>query len=182
MRSIEVRRHAKRIRPGQHLSQQGVVMARRVGALLGPFDRVVTSPLARCIETAVAMGFAVDEEMAQLAGDDGRGETFPQIDEVDWAAGHAGLAHLIEHGGPLATFARTQAALWREIARSLPEGGRALIIGHGGAFLAGAAAVCLPHADIAAWGPMASYCEGVRLGFDGNGFTDVEILRVPDSA
>ena len=83
MRYLEVRRHSKRVRPGQHLSQWGVLLARRVGDELGPFDRVVTSPLPRCIETAVAMGFAVDETIEALAGPGGLGEGHPQAEEVD---------------------------------------------------------------------------------------------------
>jgi hypothetical protein len=53
----------------------GLRLARRAGAGCGPFARVVTSPRPRCIETAVAMGFAVDEENAQLAGPHGLEET-----------------------------------------------------------------------------------------------------------
>lgn len=182
MRTIEVRRHSKRDRPGQHLSQWGVTLARRVGAGLGPFDRVVTSPLPRCVETAVAMGFAVDEVCAQLAGDDGRGETFPGAAEVDWAAGYAGFARLIGRHSALADFVGVQAEIWRSIARALPDGGRALIVGHGGAFLTGAAVVCQPRADHAAWGAGNGYCEGVRLSFDDDVFTHVEILRVEQRA
>ena len=56
MRYLDVRRHSKRERPNQHLSQWGVDFARRLGEGLGPFNKVVTSPLPRCTETAVAMG------------------------------------------------------------------------------------------------------------------------------
>ncbi|HEX5505111.1 MAG TPA: phosphoglycerate mutase family protein [Thermomicrobiales bacterium] len=182
MRTIEVRRHSQRVRPGQHLSQWGVTLARRVGAELGPFDRVVTSPLPRCVETAVAMGFAVDVARAQLAGDDGQGETFPGAAEVDWAAGYAGFARLLGRNSALADFCGAQAEIWRSIARALPDGGRALIVGHGGAFLTGAAIVCRPRADHAAWGAGNGYCEGVRLRFDGDACTQVEILRVEQRA
>jgi broad specificity phosphatase PhoE len=68
MRYVELRRHTMRTRPGQHLSQAGVSLARRVGEGVGPFDRVVTSTLPRAFETAIAMGFAVDEQIALLAG------------------------------------------------------------------------------------------------------------------
>ena len=82
MRYLEVRRHSKRSRPNQHLTQWGVALARGLGSQIGPFDRVVTSPLPRCVETAVAMGFAVDETIGQLAGDDRLGESFPAMDKV----------------------------------------------------------------------------------------------------
>jgi hypothetical protein len=37
---------------------------------------------------------------------------------------------------------------------------------------------CLPRDNHAAWGPSCSYCEGVRLAFDGEQFTMAELLRV----
>lgn len=181
MRYLEVRRHSKRVRPGQHLSRWGVALARRVGAGLGPFDRVVTSPLPRCVETAVAMGFAVDETIAALAGWDGLGESFPQADEMDWSAGWAGMAALVRQGGPLATFAAEQAAAWRAVVRTLPKGGRALLIGHGGAFLSGAAISLRPGADYGSFGSGSSYCEGIRVafdGFDGDEVAGIAVLRV----
>src|SRR5438094_416756 len=144
MRLLEVRRHARRERPAPHLIQRGVEMARRLGKKLGPFDRVVSSPLPRCVETAVAMGFAVDEDRPELAGADVRGESFPEMDAVDWDDGYAAFARLYARGGPFAAFADGQAAVWRQIARSLPEDGHGLVVGHGGFIEAGAVA-CGPY-------------------------------------
>jgi broad specificity phosphatase PhoE len=179
MRLLEIRRHARRERPAPHLIQRGVAMARALGADLGPFDRVVTSPQPRCIETAVAMGFAVDEEIPALAGEDGFGEAVPGLpDDFDWDGGYAAFGRLLARGGPFAAFANGQAAIWLDVARALPEGGRALIIGHGGAIEAGAVAAC-PDADHAAWGRTARHCEGVLVGVEGDRFVSVEVLRVP---
>jgi broad specificity phosphatase PhoE len=176
---LEIRRHARRDRPAPHLIQRGVEMARTLGAQLGPFDRVVTSPLPRCIETAVAMGFAVREERPELAGEDGRGESVPGLpDGFDWDGGYAGFGRLLGESGPFARFAHEQAALWLAIARALPEGGRALIVGHGGAIEAGAVAA-FPNADHAAWGRTARHCEGVLVGVEDGRFVSIEILRVP---
>ncbi len=172
MRSIESRRHTMRTRPGQHLSQAGVSLARRVGEGLGPFDRVVTSTLPRAFETAIAMGFAVDEQAPLLA------EMGADVDaEVDWTGGFPEFARAIRLGRATARFARAQAELLRAIALALPEGGRALVISHGGIVEAGAIG-CLPDADHAAWGQACDYCEGVRLTFDSGRFTDIELLRV----
>ena len=166
MRELEVRRHSKRVaRPGQHLTQWGVDLARTVGAGLGRFDLVVTSPLARCVETAVAMGLAVNETDARLAGPDGAGERLPGVD-FDGDAGRAGLARLIQAGGPVATFVREQSAVWREIALRVPDGGRALVVVHGGAFLDGVALALRPGDATLAVGALSSYCEGVRLRYD----------------
>jgi broad specificity phosphatase PhoE len=178
VRILEVRRHARRERPAQHLSQRGVEMARRLGKKLGPFDRVVCSPLPRCVETAVAMGFAVDEDRPELAGEDVRGESFPEMEHIDWDAGYAAFGQLLARGGPFAAFANAQAAIWRDIARALPEGGRGLIVGHGGFIEAGAVAA-FPGADHAAWGRTARRCEGILLHFEADAFTNAEILRVP---
>jgi len=181
MRYLEVRRHSKRIRPEQHLSQWGVNLARRVGETIGSFERVVTSPLPRCVETAVAMGFAVTETIDELAGDNHLGERFPGINQMDWAAGCAGFVPLIASLDSLATFVENQACLWRAIVEAIPEDGSALLVGHGGAFLDGTAVFCLPEVDHRAWGAVSRYCEGIRLQFDGERFTDGEVLRVVQS-
>jgi broad specificity phosphatase PhoE len=73
MRWLEVRRHSltkadsARGR-GSHLSAEGIARARLVGASLGPFATVVTSASPRGIETAVAMGFAVDDTVELPSG------------------------------------------------------------------------------------------------------------------
>lgn len=74
MRYLEMRRHSKRIQPNEHLSQEGVELARRIGAGAGPFDLVVAMPPPRMSETAVAMGFAVGEtyEPVDLTEDERR--------------------------------------------------------------------------------------------------------------
>jgi broad specificity phosphatase PhoE len=54
---------------GSQLSQEGVALAREVGASMGPFVCVVTSVVPRARETAVAMGFAVDHELVTLASE-----------------------------------------------------------------------------------------------------------------
>jgi broad specificity phosphatase PhoE len=120
----------------------------------------------------------VDEDRPELAGEDGRGETFPGSEEVDWDAGYAGFARLFERGGQFAAFAAAQAAVWRAIARSLSTGGRALIVGHGG-FIEAAAVAAFPDADHAAWGRSVRHCEGVLVQVDQDGFANLEILRVP---
>jgi len=180
VRYLEVRRHTMRVKPGQHLSQAGVNLARQVGDSIGPFDRIITSTVPRAFETAIAMGFAVDEQYEQLSsmGDD--------VDaEIDWSTGFAEFARVIGQGGATTLFANVQLELWRSVVEALPDGGQALIITHGGIVEAGAVA-CLPHADHNVWGTGCDYCEGIRLIFDGGDFTDAKILRIqsqslPDS-
>ena len=177
MRVLEVRRHSL-VRDHRHLSQAGIDLARRVGAGLGPFGRVVTSQITRTLETAVALGFAVDEQLEAL------GRIEPALwDEVGhherwaWKEPFAEFARLVHQGGATARLGRAQADVWRDVVRSVPEGGRVLVISHGRVIEAGAV-TCFPDADHAAWGVPFGPCEGLRLTYDGDGWTAVELLRV----
>jgi broad specificity phosphatase PhoE len=172
MRYLEIRRHTMRVIPGQHLSQAGVDLARRIGETMGRFDHVGTSTIPRAFETAIAMGYAVNAEYPELALMGAEVE-----DEVAWDAGFAAFAEAVRKGGATARYAAGQAAFWRSVAEKLPENGATLMITHGGIIEAGAAA-CLPEGDHTAWGQYCSYCEGVRLRFADGRFNDIEILRV----
>lgn len=172
MKTIEIRRHSIRNKPGAHLSQQGVTLARLVGQNLGPFDRVVTSTLPRAFETAIAMGFAVDEqnELMSSYGDD------VEL-EAPWPLSPAEYAVAVRKGGAAAKYANQLADVYRQLAGYLADGRAALVINHGGVLELGAVA-CLPNADHAAWGPHFEPCEGVRLFWEDGRFVDAEILRV----
>jgi hypothetical protein len=70
---LEVRRHSLTRKGtarghGSHLSAEGVALARKVGESMGPFAYVVTSVSPRAIETAIAMGFAVDDTIELPSG------------------------------------------------------------------------------------------------------------------
>ncbi|MBZ0298145.1 MAG: histidine phosphatase family protein [Anaerolineae bacterium] len=173
MRYLEIRRHSMRVKPGQHLSQEGVDLARRIGSEIGPFEFVITSSLHRAYETAIAMGFAVNDQLEELSY---LGHGIEA--EVAWDAGFAAFAAAYRQAGVTTAFVAQQAGLWRMMAEPITDGGSALVITHGGIVEAGAVG-CLPNVDHAAWGPGVSYCEGVRLHFDGENFVDVDILRIP---
>ena len=172
MRILEVRRHSLREQSGQHLSQAGVDLARRVGNALGRFDRVVTSPLPRAFETAIAMGYAVDEQVEQLA---------TMSDEVTavipWNAGYTAWARAAQDSPLVAQYTQAMAELWRSIVRALPDGSRTLVITHGGIVEAGTIG-CLPSNMQPAYRAACGLAEGVRLTFDGDAVVNVEILRV----
>ena len=172
MRYLEVRRHTMRTRPGKHLSQAGVTLARAVGEQLGPFDRVVTSTLPRAFETAIAMGFAVDEQIEALG-------LMPDAveREVDWSDGFAAFAAAVARGEATARYARELAAVLREIVDAVPEGGAALVISHGGIIEAGTIG-CLPDVDHTGRGRALDYCEGVRLAYADGAFVGVDVLRL----
>lgn len=56
---------------GKSLSQQGVTLARKIGETMGNFNRVITSPVPRAFQTALAMGYAVNatEELLSTYGE-----------------------------------------------------------------------------------------------------------------
>ena len=161
-----------RTKPGQHLSQAGVLMARQVGDRMGPFDNVITSTIPRAFETAIAMGFAVDSQ-EEILFDFGAEVSA----EIDWPAPFVRCAQAIHRDGPTALYAQQLVELWQSTARSLPDGGSALIITHGGVVEMGAVG-CLPQANHEAWGPACGYCEGVRLTFAAEQCVEASILRV----
>ena len=172
MKTIEIRRHSIRSKPGDHLNQQGVTLARLVGQNLGPFDRVITSTLPRAFETAIAMGFAVDEqnELMSMYGH--------EVElEAPWPLSCAGYAEVIHKGGAATRYANQLAALYTKLADYLAEGRAALVVNHGGIVEMGAVA-CLPDADHFAWGSHFECCEGVRLFYEDGKFVNAEILRV----
>ena len=172
MKTIEIRRHSIRSKPGDHLSQSGVSLARLVGQNLGPFDRVVTSTLPRAFETAIAMGFAVDEQnelMSTTSNDVER--------EAPWPLAPAGYAEVVRNGGAATKYANQLIAVYTKLANYLADGRAALVINHGGVLELGAVA-CLPDADHFAWGSHFEYCEGIRLFWDDGKWVDGEILRV----
>jgi broad specificity phosphatase PhoE len=179
MRVLEVRRHSL-VKDHVHLSRAGVHLARRVGADLGPFDLVHTSPITRTLETALAMGYAVDSQIAILGevGAEARAE-FGHHERWIWERPFAAFAELIQRGGATACLGRAQADAWRSIVRALPEGGRALVISHGSIIEVGLVA-CFPRHDHAAWGPPFDRCEGARLTFQDDDWTALELLRVTD--
>jgi broad specificity phosphatase PhoE len=174
MRTLEIRRHSLRERPNPHLSAEGIALARRVGAEIGPFDLVVTSPVTRAVETAVAMGFAIDETSEELGLSPEAIASFRVCGE---GASFAETRAAAQSESVCATLAAMLARAWREIAGRLEEGQTALIVTHGHLIETGALAL-LPQASVSEWGGAIAECEGVRLHFEGEDCTGGEVLRV----
>ena len=172
MKTIEIRRHSIRSKPGDHLNQPGVTLARLVGQNLGPFDRVVTSTLPRAIETVIAMGFAPDELNELMSSYGSEVER-----EAPWPLSCAGYAEVVRNGGASARYANLLIAAYTKLADYLLDGRAALVVNHGGILELGAVA-CLPEADHFKWGTHFDYCEGIKLFWDRGKFVDGEILRV----
>ena len=183
MRTIEIRRHAYTKKgegrgKGSHLSPEGVALARKIGGEIGPFNLVLTSPVPRALETAIAMGFAVNDQVEAL------GDLSPAVlEEVGhherwaWEQPFVAFAHFVRQGGPTTRMGELQRETWVRALESVPTGGRVLIISHGRIIESGLV-TCIPDGDFAAWGPSFRHCEGVRITFDEGRLHGVELLRV----
>jgi len=171
MRILEIRRHTMRQSSGTHLTQAGVDLARRVGNELGQFDRVITSTLPRAFETAIAMGYAVDEQIEQLGM---MNDAVTAV--IPWNAGYTAWLKAAQNNPVVARYTQAMADLLRSIVRALPENGSALIISHGGIVEAGTIG-CLPAGTYFADDAACGYCEGARLTFDGDAAINLEMLR-----
>ncbi len=175
MKYLEVRRHTMRQKPGKHLSQAGVELARRIGKASDRFDRVFSSPKPRAIETAIAMGYAVDREIEGLGLDAVEDKVW---EELEGEAGFDGWGRQVKKSKLLVNFGKSQAKIWQESLEALPEGDRGLMITHGGFIEAGAVGL-LPDANHPKWGGFCDYCEGVAVSFDGKAYK-LKILRVTE--
>ena len=122
-----------RRKPGQHLSQDGIDLARLVGAGSGPYSLVVTSPIPRAVETAIAMGFEVDET------DDFLGLN-PVGVRLRLAAVVRAISDAVRAGAGAAKGAGQMAGVWRSIVERIPESTQALVVTHGGIVEMGAVA------------------------------------------
>ncbi|MHA1954264.1 MAG: histidine phosphatase family protein [Candidatus Heimdallarchaeaceae archaeon] len=172
MKIIELRRHSKRDKPSSHLTQEGVDLAKKVGETLGDFHKVISSNAPRATETAVAMGYAVDEILDEVS------MTPESIGkEVNWGMGFSEYAEVIKKEGETAKYARKMAKFITKIAEKLPDDEYVLIVTHGG-LIEICTIGCIPNIDYAFWGKPLENCEGVRLAFDGERFVSAEILRL----
>jgi broad specificity phosphatase PhoE len=171
MKILEIRRHSIRSVHSDHLSREGVTLARSVGQAIGPFERVVTSTLPRAFETAVAMGFAVDEQSELLST---YGNEVDQ--EAPWPMSFAEYASAIQSGRAAMKYAKKLAKYYDGILDAISDDGAALVINHGGVVEIGVAG-CLPDFDFSSWGGSVEYCEGARLFWDKK-FIRAEELRV----
>ena len=172
MKTIEIRRHSIRAKPGSHLNQSGVSLARLVGEGMGLFDRVVTSTLPRAFETAIAMGFAVDEQVELMSTYGSDVER-----EVSWPQPFATYAKAVKCDRAAAQYGKKLAEYYAKLANDLTDEHAALVINHGGVLELGVTA-SFPDADYESWGDAANYCEGARLYWQAGKFVNAEILRV----
>jgi broad specificity phosphatase PhoE len=182
MRIIEIRRHSYTKKgesrgKGSHLSDEGIVLAREIGNHIGPFDLVLTSHNPRTLETAIAMGFAVDEQVEAL------GDITPEVireighhERWDREYPFLTFAQFVERGGPTARMGKHQQEAWMNALESAPANGSVLVISHGRVIESGLV-TCIPDGDFASWGAPFRHCEGVEMNYAEGRFTDVHFRR-----
>ncbi|MFI7707916.1 histidine phosphatase family protein [Nonomuraea sp. NPDC049480] len=181
MRWLDVRRHSLTKKGeargrGSHLSAGGVALARSIGSGAGPYERVVTSSSPRAVETAVAMGFAVDDTVEMPSGY--VPEEIPRHAQWEWSEPYLRLAEIVRADRAAAAVGEALRAIWADTAGGVAEGGTALLVGHGGGIEL-ALVACLPDAPHASWGAPFGHGDGVRLGYADGRFVSAEFHRAP---
>lgn len=179
MRWLEIRRHSLTKKGdsrgrGSHLSPRGVALARRIGA--GPFAYVLTSASPRAIETAIAMGHAVDDTIEMPSGYV-PGEV-AHHEQWSWPQPYVRYAELLGHAGGLASVVHTLRSHWTRAVEAEPDGSSALVISHGGS-IEPTLVSCLPEADHGLWGSPFSHGDGVRLEYADGAFANAQWRRAP---
>ena len=172
MKIIEHRSHSRCDTEVAHLIQPGVDLARKVGSTMDSFDYVITSPKERAYETAIAMGYAVNEVVKDLGpyNDNVKSEftteahTFPKKQS------------LLKQKSFTKQIAQHQANLYLDLSSKIKDGQKLLLISHGGVvdiplgFL-------FPNVDPNSWGPLFNYCEGFRIQIEDKKIVNFKLLR-----
>ncbi|MEJ2002219.1 MAG: histidine phosphatase family protein [Maritimibacter sp.] len=173
MRILEIRRHTMRAKPGVHLSQAGIELARTVGKDLGKFDYVACSDKERSAETAVALGCAVNETVSGLGT---ISETLAQ--QSGWPDSIDSIALRVEKNPDLYRFSDEQYRIWKAVLESCKTSQRTLIISHGAIMELGLLAATR-EMSIGQYGAVFGYCEGFRLAFESDECVGYEPIRLP---
>jgi len=174
MRTVIHLRHAERATDGIHLSDRGRSQAADIARSVPRFDRVVTSPKPRAVETAEAMGQPPNGRLPIL------GEiptaVLRTIDR-DPPGSFADYLALGSRNAAARTYAAAAAeAIAREIDR-VPDPGRLLVVSHAGVVELSAVGAIGPAA--ADWGPTVSPLEGVELVYDQHRWQHGTVVRRP---
>ena len=185
---LQVLRHAPTKKDAQRgsgssLSAEGVALARRLGDRYSHrFDRVITSTIPRTLETALAMGYAVDachEELGLLTA--AFWAAVPRHGHWEWDRPFDEYRQLAARDGPLRTLGRAQVEVWSAALQRLPAESAVLVVSHGHVMEAGL--TCAVGEDVIDGGerPFA-HCEGFRLDYHDGHFRELRWLRNPNDA
>ncbi len=185
MKVVEIRRHSL-TGEDKNLSDEGRELAQRAKASLlrERYDLVLSSPKARCLQTAEAFGFPepkVDERFGTLPGE----KLGPYDEQVRKLMEERGLSlleayfALPETRKVLEEKGREVVEAIIEVASSLPEGGSAFIVSHGGTIEPAALVALGGEFDLSVLGGGLEPCEGVAFLVEGEEIKGVSIIRLP---
>lgn len=175
MKTLEIRRHAMRDKPGARLSAAGTDLAHFAGSYMGQYDRVITSEHPRAFETAIAMGYKVDGYKEGLGH-------LPQniLEKLNWPNSLQAISIVTLADPDCVEFSVRQASLWHACLNNMQEESRSLIISHGGIMELGALGCLHPTLHVPEEDPFG-YCEGLNLTYEGSTCTSVEFIRMPEN-
>jgi hypothetical protein len=134
----------------------------------------MTGPLPRHIETAVAMGFAVDEVIdwpsGYVAGE------VEHHDQWTWSQPYLRYAELLATRSVLGSVVTAHVEHWLRALSLIDDHASALIISSGGSIEPVLVAV-MPDSAHESWGDALRHLEGATLTHDGTAFVDIEFHR-----
>lgn len=157
------------------MSREGVRRARVLGETLPEMSWVAVGSQPRHLETAIAMGYAVDEQVAWPSG-----YVPGEVDHHDqwrWDQPFSHYATLLNRAGGLRAVADQHLVHWRRILARVPDGGDALVVSSGGS-IEPVLVAAFPHEDHAQWGGALHQLQGGVLIVDRSGeFVSVRFVR-----
>ena len=174
MVEFQIRRHSIQ-GAGKHLSNTGIKLAKLQNEK--PFDLVITSPIQRAMETAVALGSAITETNEILG-------FLPKEVQVlvPYSAGFHAFKAAIKNFPQVNQCRQRYELFFRACLTNLEPDHRALFVSHAGA-VEMLILACLPNVDISLFPQSVSQLEGASIIFDGSQFKLNATIRVdPNSA
>lgn len=178
MKVIEIRRHSCTRKGdqrgiGSHLSAAGVELAREVGEGMPAASHVMTSNVQRTLETALAMGFAVDRQIGPPPGlAEAALSITGHLDRWSWARPWQHFHTLALAHVAVRDYGNWFRRAWLDALTQVADRERVLVISHGSDIELGVNS-CLDDSsieDLGSLGELLHQCEGVTLHHDGDGF------------
>jgi hypothetical protein len=159
---------------GSLLSVDGVRAARAVGDALPACGYVITGPDRRHIETAIAMGYAVDEVVEWPSGYvEG---VVDHHDQWRWDQPFVRYRELLQASPALRGVAETHLGYWRHALDQVREGEAALVVSSGGS-IEPVLVAAFASDEVASWGSALHQLDGATLTFDGPACVDLVMRR-----
>lgn len=179
MKYVEIFRHSKR-GEGKGLNEEGRQLARRARAMLSPhYDLCVSSPKERARETLESFGFnryELDEAFTAVNPWEPFDEAVQELAKERGITPLAACWGIPEALNYLRLQGETMIVAIKRIARKLPEGGRALVVSHGGILEAAALHAC-PNYALEEIGGEIGFCKGLVFKIDGDNLAGIELKR-----